>query len=75
MNVFRCTPDRSLDLEYLRICAIYKLLKIGRIGKSEAIELSHRRIRGVPKKYPGWLTPTIELWLSGPLRRGKHDAY
>lgn len=32
MNLFRCTPDRRLDREYLRICAVYRLLKRQRIG-------------------------------------------
>lgn len=68
MNVFRCTPDRSLDREYLRVCAVYRLLKSGRINKGQAIEISQRRIRGSYRKPQGWLEATIEIWLGGPLR-------
>ena len=67
MNVFRCTPDRSLDRYYLRTCAIYKLLKHGHIDKAGALELAARPIRGCYAK-PDRLNGTIELWLNGPLR-------
>jgi hypothetical protein len=74
MNAFRCTPDRSLDREYLRVCAVYRLLKSGRISKSQAIEISQRRIRGCHRKQDGWLKATIELWLNGPLRHARTTA-
>lgn len=67
-NAFRMTPDRSLDMVYLRVCAIYGLLKRGKIDKAQAIELSRRRIRHTHKQPPDWLVATIEIWLNGPLR-------
>ena len=67
MNVFRCTPDRSLDREYLRTCAIYRLLKSKRIGLARAVELGDLPIRGVHRR-PGRLRATIEIWRGGPLR-------
>ncbi len=39
MNLFRCTPDRSLDKEFLRTCAVHKLLDRGCINMERAIEL------------------------------------
>ena len=59
MNLFRCTRDDSLDKQYLRTCAVYKLLKQGRIGKDRAVELLT-----VPKPIR-----IVELWLSGPLKK------
>lgn len=58
MNLFRCTTDGSLDKQYLRTCAVYKLLKQGRIDKTRAVELLtvSKPIR------------IVELWLSGPLK-------
>ena len=49
-NVFRMTPDRSLDRVYLRTCAIYRLLKSQRITFDQAFTIA-------PK-----LRPIIELW-------------
>ena len=60
MNLFRCTPDNKLDREYLRTCAVYKLLKKGIIGKRRACELL---LVSKPKAL-------VELWVSGPLRGG-----
>ena len=68
MNCFRMTPDRSLDREYLRVAAVYRCLSRYGASKAEALALSNRPIRGVYKK-PDWLMATIELWLSGPLRK------
>jgi hypothetical protein len=59
MNAFRCTPDRRLDRVYLRTCAVYRLLRQGRIGQERAIELLT-----CPPKDRRALT---ELWKSGPL--------
>ena len=67
MNVFRCTADGSLDRSYLRTCAIYRLLKNGRIDKRGAFALARRPIRGRWVR-PDRLDGTIELWLAGPLR-------
>lgn len=73
MNLFRCTPDRSLDRIYLRTCAVYRLLKHGHIDKTKAIELADRPLRRGSPAFPqykqrGYLNGTIEIWLSGPLK-------
>ena len=57
----------KLDRQYLRTCAVYRMLKHNRIGQAEANEIANRRIRGV-----GWhenyLRGTIEIWKAGPLK-------
>lgn len=58
MNLFRCTPDGRLDREYLRTCAVYKLLKKGIIDKRRACELL---LVSNPKAL-------VELWLKYPLK-------
>lgn len=73
-NLFRCTRDGSLDRYYLRTCAIYRLLKAGRIDKAGALELARRPIKRLkPWQYThakrgAWLDATIEIWLAGPLK-------
>lgn len=66
-NLFRCTPDRSLDRIYLRTCAIYRLLKHGHIGQAQALEMSNRPLRRAYKR-PDYLRGTIEIWKAGPIR-------
>lgn len=62
MNAFRHTPDKSLDREYLRICAVYRLLmRQGRIDKARAIELLEQRKVKLARA-------TVELWLANPRR-------
>lgn len=62
MNLFRCgTPDGSLDRRYLRICSVYRLLKVKRIGRARALELLAER--NVP--HAGGL---IDLWHAHPIR-------
>lgn len=61
MNLFRCTPDRSLDREYLRICAVYKLLKVQRIGRQRAIDLLAEKKVEKPCRL-------VELWAANPLK-------
>lgn len=61
MNLFRCTPDQSLDREYLRICAVHRLLSRKRIGFARAVELLGERRVKEPKRL-------VELW------RGSHLA-
>lgn len=58
-NAFRCTPDGSLDRVYLRHCAVYRLLKQGRIGAARAADLllCSPRIR----------VAVVEMWKNGPL--------
>ncbi len=44
MNLFRCgTKDGPLDRKYLRLCAVYRLLKKQVIGRARAIELLAQR--------------------------------
>jgi hypothetical protein len=62
MNLFRLTPDGSLDRQYLRICAVGKLVDRGLIGKARAIELlEHRGVKNARS--------TVELWLAWPSKR------
>ena len=56
-NAFRCTKDRSLDMQYLRVSAVYRLLSRGRIGKARACELLAERKVEQPKRL-------VELWLN-----------
>lgn len=58
-SAYRHTPDGSLDKQYLRICAVHKLLDRGLVGKDRAIDLLAQR--KVTK--PGRL---VELWLANP---------
>ena len=67
MNVFRMTPDGSLDRVYLRTCAIYRLLKSGRIGQARAIELQRLPIKGAYRERDR-LVGLIEIWKAGPLK-------
>lgn len=61
MNLFRCTLDGSLDRQYLRVCAVYRLLKKQIIDKVRAVELLEQR--KVPKALA-----VVELWLANPKR-------
>lgn len=65
MNLFRQTPDRSLDRKYLRVCAVYRLLKVKRIGAARALELLAQRHSQTEMKS---LRGTVELWRAHPLR-------
>lgn len=62
MNMFRCTPDGKLDRQYLRVCAVYRLMKAQRIGKARAIALLNERRVPVSRS-------VVELWMSGPFKR------
>ena len=57
----------KLDRRYLRTCAVYKMLKSGRIGQSDANEIANRKIRGEPRQ-ADYLRGTIEMWKGGPLK-------
>ena len=57
----------KLDRRYLRTCAVYRLLKLGKIGQAEAGQIANRKIRGEPRQ-PDYLKGTIEIWKSGPLK-------
>lgn len=60
MNAFRHTPNGSLDRPYLRVCAVYRLMRQRRIDKPRAIELL--KARRVPHAQA-----LVELWLAGAL--------
>lgn len=62
MNLFRCTPDRSLDRKYLRTCAVYRLLKRQRIGKARALVLL------AEKHGRADMLPLVELWRAHPIK-------
>lgn len=75
MNCYRMTRDGSLDREYLRTSAIYRLLKRRKIDRARAIELqSHRYANGKGSPRDGYLTKTIDMWLSGPLSERERAA-
>jgi len=69
MNLFR-TPKwdsearewtRPLDLKYLRICSVYRLLKHRKIDKARAMELLSQRHNSKEMKS---LAGTVECWLT-----------
>ena len=61
-NLFRHRHDGKLDRQYLRICAVYRLLKRGQItSKARAVELLKQRRVAVPRA-------TVEMWLAHPLK-------
>lgn len=66
MNLFRQTPDRSLDRKYLRVCAVYRLMRKGLVGKGRAIELLAEKHTAREMRT---LRATVELWIAGPFRR------
>ena len=57
----------KLDRQYLRTCTVYRLLKSGRIGQSQANEIANRPLRAGSKPRD-YLRGTIEIWRSGPLK-------
>ncbi len=65
MNLFRCTPDRSLDRKYLRVCAVYRLLKKRTIGQARAIELLAQKHGEAEMKS---LRGLLDLWRAHPLK-------
>lgn len=66
MNLFRCgTKDGSLDRKYLRVCAVYRLLKKQLIGQTRALELLAQRHTAAEMK---GLRGTVELWKAHSIR-------
>lgn len=59
MNIFRCTPDNSLDKQFLRVCAVHRLLDRGRVTKARAIELLAQRKVQNPQRL-------VEFWAANP---------
>lgn len=63
-NLFRMTPDGRLDKQYLRICAVGRLVDQGRLTRARAVDLLQER--GV--KNAG---ATVDIWLAYPSQRGR----
>lgn len=49
-NLFRITPDKSLDREYLTTCAIYRCIRRYGMTKEEAIKQLIKRWPPKPNK-------------------------
>ena len=63
-NLFRMTDDGRLDKQYLRICAVGRLVDQGRVTKARAIELlEERRVKNAGA--------TVDIWLAHPSQRRK----
>jgi hypothetical protein len=60
MNAFRHTRTGALDREYLRTCAVYRLLRQGRIGAARAVDLLTCPVR--------IRRAVVEIWKAGPLK-------
>ena len=65
MNLFRQTPDGRLDKKYLRVCAVYRLLKRHVIGKAEGLRLLAQRHTEREMKN---LCGTVDLWHAHPIK-------
>lgn len=61
MNCFRQTFDGSLDRKFLRVSAVYRLMRKGIIGKVRALELLAQRHTQAEMKT---LRATVDLWLT-----------
>lgn len=65
MNLFRAgTKDGSLDRKYLRVCAVYRLLRKQIIGQARALELLAQKHTA---KEMRTLKGTVDLWRAHPL--------
>ena len=65
MNCFRQTPDRSLDCKYLRVCAVYRLLRKKIIGRARALQLLAQRHTASEMRT---LRGTVDLWRAYPIK-------
>lgn len=65
MNLFRQTPDGRLDKKYLRVCAVYRLLKRHAIGKADALKLLAQR--HTPSEMNS-LRGCVDLWHAHPIK-------
>lgn len=61
------TKDKSLDRRYLRVCAVYRMIRQHNLSSQEASELANRPIRKCYQK-SGWLDATISVWFGGPYK-------
>jgi len=60
-GLFWPPPDHSLDRQYLRVCAVHRLLNRRRIGFARAVELLAERRVVQPARL-------VELWRGSHLR-------
>lgn len=65
MNLFRQTKDRSLDRKYLRVCAVYRLLRKQVIGRARALELLAQKHTAAEM---ATLRGTVDLWRAHPIK-------
>jgi hypothetical protein len=65
VNLFRCTKDGSLDGKYLRVCAVYRLLKKKIIGQARALELLAQKHSETEMRA---LRGTVDLWRQHPIK-------
>jgi hypothetical protein len=73
VNVFRSPKwdakagewHRPLDMKFLRVCAVYRLLKRKLIGKARGLELLAQRHT---RREMNVLRATVELWGGGPIK-------
>ena len=65
MNLFRLSPDQPLDRKYLRVCAVYRLLRKQIIGQARALELLAQRHTASEMQI---LRGTVSLWRQYPIK-------
>lgn len=65
LNLYRQTKDGSLDRKYLRVCAVYRLLRKKIIGQARALELLAQRHS---KKEMIALRGLVDLWRAHPIK-------
>lgn len=67
MNAFRPRPGDPLDRKYLRNCAVYKLLKLRKIGEARALELMLQKAGG--GRYAQRVTEQLlSVWKQGSFK-------
>lgn len=55
----------ALDLKYLRVCSVYRLLKCHKIGRARGMELLAQRYSPGEMKT---LAGTVDLWRAHPIK-------
>lgn len=63
-NIFRMTEDGSLDVKYLRVCSVYRLLERKTIGRKRAEELLAQRHPPTEMKA---LRAALDVWHRHPI--------
>lgn len=65
MNCFRLSPDMPLDRKFLRVSAVYRLLRKKIIGKARGLELLAQKHTEKEMKV---LRATVSLWHAHPIK-------